>query len=619
MSRPETVMPPAGPVATGLREAVALMQQGRHEAAHERFSALLATGLPWPPLLHFAGLNAIERGQAEEGLRLLRRSIELAPNDFAFQDNLANALTRLKRWEEAEELIRPLLNQNPKNPKLLFAMANLLHLTGRDGEATAYWKTCLEAAPDWPQVWMGLGETLVELGDIEGAEKSYERAQTFRPADPLLRTARADVLTHDDSNPAELKRARALYEEALRLRPGFEPAEAGLASLEAQDGQFDQALERLRRLLGATPPSYPATWLLARFKSFRAGDPDLPRIEQIVAQARKEPQNSLAHPVFFAWGKILEDLGDYEAAWQAYEEGQARKPFDKAYSERVQRQYVRLLLAATDAAFIERNRIRESGPVRPLYIVGMPRSGTTLIEQMLSVHPAVTTAGEMIALQNSVRRGLDIVDLSQLPFALNPLKPAAWQQLRAEVDRLYAARSAGRPVLTDKMPSNFMNVGWLAALFPDARFLNIQRDPRDTCVSCYTTLFRSSQKFSSNLTHLGHYYRMYEAVMESWRSVLSPTQLLEIRYEELVASPREVLERVLAFAGLPWHEDCLHPERSTHRIRTASIYQARQPIRTGSVARWRRFAPHLGPLEAALALEHPLADPGPDNPPAGPV
>ncbi len=619
MSRPETRMPPPGVLEAGLREAVSLMQQGQQEAAQRRFSALLATGTSWPPLLHFAGLNAIERGQADDGLRLLRRSIELAPHDFAFQNNLANALTRLKRWEEAEELIRPLLERDPKNPQLLFGMANLLHLTARDGESTVYWKAAMEVAPDWPQIWLGLGETLAELGDSEGAERAYEQAQKHRPADPLIRTARADVLAQDDQNEAELVRARALYEEALRLKPGFEPAEAGLAGLEGQHGQFDEALERLRRMLRASPPSFLATWLLARFKRFQADDPDLKLIEPILSKAQREPENPMAHQVFFAWGKIQEDLGNYEAAWQAYVEGQSRKPVDRAYSERVQRQYLRLLQKATDAAFLEKNRIQEPAPVRPLYIVGMPRSGTTLIEQMLSVHPAVATSGEMIALQNSVRRGLDILDLSQLPYAFNPLKPAAWRRLRTEVDRLYIERSGGRAVLTDKMPSNFMNVGWLAALYPDARFLHIRRDPRDTCVSCYTTLFRSSQKFSSNLTHLGHYYRMYEALMEGWRSFLPDSRLLEIRYEELVEKPKEVLERVLRFAELPWHEECLHPERATHRIRTASLYQARQPIRTGSIGRWQRFASHLGPLEEALAIEHPLADPPGDNPPARPV
>ena len=619
MNRPETALPPPGMLETGLREAVSLMQQGRQEEAKKRFSALLATGTSWPPLLHFAGLNAVERGQTDDGLALLRRSIELAPHDLAFQNNLANALVRLKRWEEAEKWIRPLLERDPKNPQLLFSMANLLHLTTRDGESTLYWKAALEVAPDWPQIWLGLGETLAELGDTEGAEKAYERAQKFRPADPLIRTARADVLAQDDQNEAELARARALYEEALRLKPGFEPGEAGLAALEAQHGQFDQALERLRRMLRASPPSYLATWLLARFKRFQADDPDLGLIEPVLSQARAELHHPMAHQVFFAWGKILEDLGDYDAAWQGYVEGHARKPVNKAYSERVQRQYMRLLQKATDAAFLEKNQILEPGPVRPLYIVGMPRSGTTLVEQMLSVHPSVTTAGEMTTLQNSVRRGLDLLDPGHLPYAFNPLKPTAWRQLRAEIDRLYIRQAGGRPVLTDKMPSNFMNVGWLAALYPDARFLHIHREPRDTCVSCYTTLFRSSQQFSSNLTHLGHYYRMYEALMEGWRSFLPPSRLFEIRYEELVEKPKEVLEQILRFAELPWHEECLHPERATHRIRTASLYQARQPIRTGSIGRWKRFASHLGPLEEALAIEHPLEDPPGDNPPAGPV
>ncbi|EQD52210.1 TPR repeat-containing protein, partial [mine drainage metagenome] len=254
-------------------------------------------------------------------------------------------------------------------------------------------------------------------------------------------------------------------------------------------------------------------------------------------------------------------------------------------------------------------RLTEPEPVRPVYIVGMPRSGTTLIEQMLSAHYDIASCGEMVALQSALCRGLEIPDIGQLPFALNPLKPAAWRHLRSEVDRLYAERSRNRKVLTDKMPSNFMNLGFLTALYPNARVIHIQREARDTCVSCYTTLFRSSQRFTSNLTHLGRYFRMYEAIMDYWRSILPATTLLEIRYETLVGNPRESLERILDFIGLPWQEDCLYPERSDRRILTASLFQARQPIRTSSIGRWQHYARYLGPLEAALAIVSPLEDP----------
>ncbi len=588
------------------------MQRGQYADAERIFTRLLAQPGTPPPVLHFAGLNAIELGRNEEGLGLLRRSIELAPTDPAFQANLATALIRLKRLDEAEPLLRALRLGDPGNPKPAFVLANLLHLSAREGEAVAHWKECLAHAPEWAQAWLGLGESLSELGDRAGADQAYARGQMLLPEDPLIRVARADLVVQDEQDDGGSETARGLYEEALRLKPHFAPAEAGLASLEGQAGAFDAALGRLRTLLERDPRAYFACWLMARFKTYPAHDPDLSLIERTVAEAGREPASETAHQAFFGWGKVLEDLGEYDRAWAAFSRGHELKPVNRAYNESTQRQYMRLLLKSTDQSFIEKNRVKEPGPIRPVYIVGMPRSGTTLVEQMLSVHSDITACGEMVALQSALCRGLEILDVGLLPFAFHPLSPAAWRRLKGEVDHLYAERSRGRQILTDKMPSNFMNLGFLTALYPNARVIHIQREARDTCVSCYTTLFRSSQRFSSNLTHLGHYFRMYEAVMEYWRTILPATTLLEIRYETLVANPRATLESILDFIGLPWQEACLHPERSGRHIRTASLFQARQPIGTNSIGRSQHYARHLVPLDAALAIAQPLEDPTPD-------
>lgn len=609
MNRPSPMPLTRASLNRSLREAVALMQRGRYDDAERIFAPLLAQSVSFPPLLHFAGLNAIELDRGEEGLALLRRSMALAPTDAAFRANLATALIRLKGFDEAEPLLRAMRREDPRNPKTAFALANLLHLTARDGEAITHWKECLALAPDWAQAWIGLGESHGEIGDLTEADRAYARAQALLPDDPLIRVARADLITESEQGAGDPGAARRLYEEAIKLKPHFAPAEAGLASLEGQAGAFEAALGRLRSVLERDPHAYFAAWLMARFKTFRLNDPDRKLIEQSVELAGREPKNEMAHQAFFGWGKVLEDSGEYDPAWAAFNRAHALKPVIRGYRESIQRQYMNLLLHASDASFQERYRMKEPGPVRPVYIVGMPRSGTTLIEQMLSAHTDITTCGEMVTLQNALCRGLGISDIGQLPFALNPLSPVSWRQVRAEVDRLYAERSRNRQVLTDKMPSNFMNLGLLTALYPDARVIHIQREARDTCVSCYTTLFRSSQRFTSNLAHLGRYFRMYEALMDYWRSHLAPTTLLEIRYETLVESPRETLERVLDFIGLPWQEACLHPERSDRRILTASLFQARQPIRTNSIGRWKHYARFLEPLEAALATTHPLQEP----------
>ncbi len=597
----------------GLHDAIELMQQGNHEEADRRFNTLLAHGVDFPPLLHYAGLNALERGNAERGFELLRRSLELAPADPVFQSNLATALVRLKRWQEAEPMLRTQRLKDPQDSKIAFHLANLLHLTARDGEALLHWQACVRLAPDGAPGWLGYGESLAELNDFEAADRAYAQAQALLPRDPLVRTARAELWSQQEEDGM---RARSFYDEALKLEPGFPPAIIGLAALEGQMGRFDQALGHLRTLLNRQPDAYAAAWLLARFKPHPADDPDGLLIERSLACAKREPGHPLAHNAFFAWGKVLEDRREYDPAWAAFEQGQALRPLASPYAETEQRQYMRLILEAVDRRFIETYRFTHAGPVNPIYIVGMPRSGTTLLEQMLSAHPEITGGGEMTGLHNCFRHALGIPDLGQLPFALNPLSSTAWKNLRADIDHLYVACSRNRPNLTDKMPTNFIFLGLLHALSPGARIIHVERDARDTCLSCYTTIFRTSHKFAANLEHLGHYYRMYEALMEHWRHLLPPDVLIEISYESLVRNPREELERLLAFLKLPFEEACLRPEQVDRRIKTASIYQARQPIRTGSVARWQHYGSHLGPLERALALTDPLglSDPSPTSP-----
>ncbi len=607
MSREPIPRLPRPVLERGLREAIQLMQKGRHEAADREFNMLLRYGVEFPPLLHFAGLNCLEMGHTEMGLELLKRSVALAPTDRAFQGNLATALVRLHRWQEAETLLRVLRNEDPQDPMIAFNLANLLHLTERDGEALPHWQVAVNRAPDWAPGWLGLGESLTELNDLKAADQAYARAQALRPRDPLIPTARAELWSLEEENGT---RAQSFYSVALKVEPGFPPAIMGLAALEGQMGQFDRALERLRTLLSRQPGAYAAAWLLARFKSHAADGPDSKLIERSMEHAHHEPEHPLAYHAFFAWGKVLEDRYEYDRAWAAFERGQALRPHTSTNAETEQRQYMRLILEAVDHRFIERHRFLHPGPVNPIYIVGMPRSGTTLVEQMLSAHPAITGGGEMTALHNCFRHALGLPDLGQLPFVLNPLSPVAWKKLRADVDQLHAASAHGKPNLTDKMPTNFMFLGLLHALSPNARIIHVMRDARDTCVSCYTTLFRTSHKFATNLEHLGHYYRMYETLMEHWRQQLPPDMLIEIRYESLVRNPREALVRLLDALGLPFEEACLKPEQTGHRIKTASVYQARQPIRTDSVARWQRYAAHLGPLERALAITDPLGRSG---------
>ncbi|EQD62133.1 TPR domain/sulfotransferase domain protein [mine drainage metagenome] len=598
-------------IEQGTQKAVQLMQEGRHEEADRLFRDLLNQGIGYPTLLHFSGLNAIELGRGEEGIALLKQSIALLPGDFAFKSNMATALIRLEKWDEAEALLRELRTRNPSHAPTAFALATLLHRSGHDGEAIEHWKACTLLEPEAVGAWFGYGESLTELHDWSAADEAYARAQALRPDHPLVRTLRADLRVL----AGRRAEAKTLFEEALKLKPGFVSARIGLAELDGANGNFDKASSELRSILTDDPDAYAAAWMLARFKKFTADDPDKTLIKKVVQVAEQHPDDPMIQSAWHAWGKVLEDLGDYDAAWESYSRAKSVPQIKRRYTMSGQQLYMELILKSVDRHFIERHRSSTPGPARPIYVLGIPRSGTTLVEQILAAHSQVTAGGEMAELLHVVRQGLGISELEQLPFALNPLSPSAWGRMKEALNALYLRRAEGRANLTDKMPSNFIHVGMLHALSPEARFVHVRRDARDTCVSCYTTLFKTSYKFAQTLTHLGHYYRVHEAIMDYWQSLLPEGTILEVNYEQLARDPETEVPKLLAKLDLPFEEACLRPETVERPIATASLYQVRQPIRPTSIGRWHHFAQHLGPLEEALAIAHPLALP--DEPAGG--
>jgi Sulfotransferase family len=241
----------------------------------------------------------------------------------------------------------------------------------------------------------------------------------------------------------------------------------------------------------------------------------------------------------------------------------------------------------------------------PIFIVGMPRSGTTLMEQVLASHSKVFGAGELETFKELVG---ECAQRRKVPPAYPDLVALLPPEEMTELGRQYTTRvralAPEAAHIVDKMPLNFLFVGLIHAAFPRARIINTRRDPLDNCVSCYSLLFTGAQPFAYDLAELGHYYRGYERVMEHWHKVLPPGILMDVQYEDLVDDLEGVSRRVLAHCGLDWEDACLDFHRTERTVRTASLMQVREPIYRRSIGSWRRYEKHLGPLCAALGIDH---------------
>ena len=340
----------------------------------------------------------------------------------------------------------------------------------------------------------------------------------------------------------------------------------------AIDGRMHEAEQALRQALALQPDNTAILCDLARHVAFGEADrPIMRRIERLLAGDGVSPRQRLR--LGFALGKWLDEATDYAGAMRAFDAANALRarlrPFDRAGWARE---------AGRQTASIE---AVQSGGERAVFIVGMPRSGTTLVEQILSSHPDVAAGGERMFWPRAAERA------------------GAAELAREHAVELHEIASDALRV-TDKNPLNFMRLGLIRAALPDAFIVHCRRNAVDTCLSCYMTPFESGNAFASSRSDLVWFYHEYLRVMAHWRSALSPRRFLEIDYEALVREPEATTRGLIAFCGLEWHEACLAPERNARPVHTASVVQARQKLHARSVERWRRYEPWLGELRALL-------------------
>ncbi|MGH6662816.1 MAG: sulfotransferase, partial [Rhodospirillales bacterium] len=394
--------------------------------------------------------------------------------------------------------------------------------------------------------------------------------------------------------------ARRAYRAALALEPRSAAALSNLAQLEAESGDHAAARKLYKRVLALDPEDAEAWHDYSLIKTYESGDPDLAAMQSL----RARPGLAAGKAMFldFALGKALQDAGDVDAAFQRFASGNRLKRASLRYDVAGDEALVERIVATFDKAFLAAHAGAGAMDERPVFIVGMPRSGTSLVEQILSSHSRVLGAGEVNHFRDAV---VDILGDGGrgFPEAVRDLAARDFRRLgEAYLERL--ALGAGKAArITDKMPRNFFFLGFIRLALPKARIVHCVRDPVDTCLSCYQIHFAAGQEFTYDLGDLGRYYRLYARLMDHWRAAL-PGRFLELGYEELVARPEPAMRRLLEFCGLVWEDACRDFHLSRRPVHTASAHQVHRPIYRTAVRRWKRYEKHLGPLLEALG---PLA------------
>jgi len=483
---------------------------------------------------------------------------------------------------------------SPDDVKALTALGRAYRKAQLYGKAVEILSEAKVLAPNDPEILVQLGWALAWQGDPAAAQLLVQRALTEKPECAEAHAALGWSLQYQ----GESLRAIDEFEESLRLglSPDSIDARIGLASCLEDAGRIDAALEHWKSILTERPCTGYAWFRISRATKYNKTDSEIRQIER--CQSNEDISTNDRRYLLFAAGKMYDDIEEVDRAFDCYD--LANKLDDVFFDPNVTSQKFKELTDTFRRILFQRYGKYGSPSERPIFVVGMPRSGTSLIEQILSSHPDVFGAGELPHIQTLTKKLPEVLDTGEpYPACINHITASAIRDLSdLYLDSLDKQSDKAVRVI-DKMPGNFQHLGFIQILFPNARIIHCVRDPLDTCLSIYMTPFRESHPYRSNLTHLGHFYHQYRKLMEHWhRELLMP--VFDVRYEDLTTEPEGTSRRLVEFCGLGWDDRCLMSHKADRLVHTASNLQVRQPIYTSSLGRYRRYTKHLIELRRIL-------------------
>jgi tetratricopeptide (TPR) repeat protein len=500
--------------------------------------------------LQSQGNKRLAEGAYLEAVTIYQDLVRHHPPSADVLNNLGAAFCKLGHYGEAEDSFRLAIEITPGNPEVHCNLGNVLRWTGRIPESEILLRRALKLKPNYVDARASLGLTLMLLG--------------------------------------RLRDAKARFEKVLKASPRHVDALFGMGQVAMMEGRFDEADTMFKRVLEVRP-KMPNAWaaLAGTRKMTPADNAWLMGAEEIAASGVTPLEEA---GVRFAIGKYCDDVEKYETAFRSYKRG---NELLKATAEDYEREAKTHLVDDLIRVYSRETFAHIGGGIsaskKPVFVVGMLRSGTSLTEQILSSHPFVKGAGELAFWGDAVREHESAIRQGLLD---EPLR----KKLAEAYLRILAEHSSDAERIVDKAPTNADHLGLIHTVFPDARIIYMQRDPIDTCLSCYFQQFSTSLNFTMDLSDLAHYYREHQRLMAHWRSVLPPGTILDVPYAELVADQEGWTRKILDFLGLEWDERCLDFHNTKRSVVTASAWQVRQKIYKDSVERWRNYERFIGPL-----------------------
>src|SRR6516162_5637409 len=552
------------------------MSQSSNPAAPQQLAPLLALAT-----------KLLRAGRPADAIAPLRDAALLQPSNPIIQHDLGLDCLEVGRLPDAIAAFERAVASNPRYSDAYFRLGIALEKLGDIGGAIVAYDRATQLLPSLTEAWFRVGALVYTLGHRDEAIGCFRRAAATGGKSSLGRLGKARALLTEDRN----QEAEQVLRHTLALDPGNAMAHDLLGNLLSEFGRFGEARECFQRAIAIAPLLAGSYYDLVRCRPVTSDDDGLlQRMEAALATPGLEAAQRLR--LHLAIGKAAEDLGDYALAMQHFDAADAVRRGSRSFDSAAFSVEVGRLIARCTPELIARAPELGSRDATPVLIIGMPRSGTTLVEQIVSVHPEVGAGGELhFWNQRGAVWHRSGATGNETPFLA-----------KAAADYLGGLRAIAPTAarVTDKMPFNFLWAGLVHVAFPRAIIIHCRRAAIDTALSIHQTHFHPSLAFPTGGAELVAYFRSYQRLINHWRSVLPAERFIEVDYEDLTRAPEPVIRRIIAACGLEWHDACLRPECNPRAVNTPSKWQARQPIYRTSVARWRRYQPWLGPLRALV-------------------